>query len=105
MASANYRVFIANMPAINAGVRVSGMPKYPNITQNYVRMFHDPNMRDHCPLWHLVQPLVEMGTQYSRHAHSSKSETQFAFRAGNSKTYPPPRVSAHNTFGVVFLNQ
>ena len=41
MVSASYRVFIANTPAINAGVRVSGMPKYRNIAQNYARTFRD----------------------------------------------------------------
>ena len=36
-----YRVLIANMGSINPGVKVSGMPKYPNITQDYARTFHD----------------------------------------------------------------
>ena len=36
-----YRVGIMNMPAINPGVRVSGMPKFPEITQAYARTFHD----------------------------------------------------------------
>ena len=30
-----------NMPSINPGVRVSGMPKFPDITQAYARTFHD----------------------------------------------------------------
>lgn len=37
----NYRVLIANMGSINPGVKVSGMPKYPTITQDYARTFHD----------------------------------------------------------------
>ncbi len=37
----NYRVIIANMPGINPGVKVSGMPKYPTITTDYARSFHD----------------------------------------------------------------
>jgi metallo-beta-lactamase class B len=36
-----YRVGIMNMPSINPGVRVSGMPKFPDITQAYARTFHD----------------------------------------------------------------
>ena len=32
---------IANMPGINPGVTVSGMPKYPNIATDYARSFHD----------------------------------------------------------------
>jgi metallo-beta-lactamase class B len=34
-----YRVIIANMGSINPGVTVSGMPKYPNITQDYAKTF------------------------------------------------------------------
>jgi metallo-beta-lactamase class B len=34
-----YRVIIANMGTINPGVKVSGMPKYPGITQDYARTF------------------------------------------------------------------
>ena len=34
-----YRVVIANMPSINPGVRVSRMPKYPGIRDDYVRTF------------------------------------------------------------------
>ena len=34
-----YRVVIANMPSINPGVTVSGMPKYPGITADYARTF------------------------------------------------------------------
>jgi metallo-beta-lactamase class B len=34
-----YRVIIANMGSINPGVRVSGMPKYPGIAQDYARTF------------------------------------------------------------------
>ena len=34
-----YRVIIANMPGINAGVTVSGMPKYPTIADDYARTF------------------------------------------------------------------
>ena len=37
----DYRVIIANMPGINPGVKVSGMPKYPNIATDYARSFHD----------------------------------------------------------------
>ena len=36
-----YRVGIMNMPGINPGVRVSGMPKFPDITQAYTRTFHN----------------------------------------------------------------
>ena len=36
-----YRVGIMNMPSINPGVRVSGMPKFSDITQAYARTFHD----------------------------------------------------------------
>jgi metallo-beta-lactamase class B len=34
-----YRVVIANMGSINPGVTVSGMPKYPNIGDDYARTF------------------------------------------------------------------
>jgi metallo-beta-lactamase class B len=34
-----YRVIIANMGSINPGVTVSGMPKYPNIAQDYAKTF------------------------------------------------------------------
>jgi len=34
-----YRVVIANMGSINPGVKVSGMPNYPGITQDYARTF------------------------------------------------------------------
>ena len=34
-----YRVVIANMPSINPGVTVSGMPKYPGIAEDYARTF------------------------------------------------------------------
>jgi len=37
----DYRVLIANMPGINPGVKVNGMPRYPNIAQDYARSFHD----------------------------------------------------------------
>jgi metallo-beta-lactamase class B len=37
----DYRVLIANMPGINAGVTVKGMPKYPAIATDYARSFHD----------------------------------------------------------------
>ena len=37
----DYRVLIANMGGINPGVKVSGMPKYPNIAEDYARTFHD----------------------------------------------------------------
>ena len=30
-----------NMASINPGVRVSGMPKFPDIAQAYARTFHD----------------------------------------------------------------
>jgi metallo-beta-lactamase class B len=36
-----YKVGIMNMGSINPGVRVSGMPKFPGITQAYARTFHD----------------------------------------------------------------
>ena len=36
-----YRVGIMNMPSINPGVKVNGMPKFPGITQAYARAFHD----------------------------------------------------------------
>jgi metallo-beta-lactamase class B len=36
-----YRVGIMNMPSINPGVRVSGMPKFPDIPQSYARTFHE----------------------------------------------------------------
>jgi len=36
-----YRVLIANMGSINPGVKVSGMAKYPEITADYARTFHD----------------------------------------------------------------
>jgi metallo-beta-lactamase class B len=35
----DYRVAIANMAGINAGVTVSGMPKYPTIADDYARTF------------------------------------------------------------------
>jgi metallo-beta-lactamase class B len=34
-----YRVVIANMPSINPGVTVSGMPNYPGIADDYARTF------------------------------------------------------------------
>jgi len=34
-----YRVLIANMPTINEGVKVSGMPSYPNIATDYAYTF------------------------------------------------------------------
>jgi metallo-beta-lactamase class B len=37
----SYRVGIMNMPGINPGVRVSGMPKFPEIAQAYAQTFHD----------------------------------------------------------------
>lgn len=37
----NYRVGIVNMGSINPGVKVTGMPKYPGILQDYARTFHD----------------------------------------------------------------
>jgi metallo-beta-lactamase class B len=36
-----YHVGIVNMGSINPGVKVSGMPKFPDITQAYARTFHD----------------------------------------------------------------
>jgi metallo-beta-lactamase class B len=36
-----YRVGIVNMASINPGVRVSGMPKFPDIAQAYAQTFHD----------------------------------------------------------------
>jgi metallo-beta-lactamase class B len=38
-AGKTYRVIIANMGSINPGVTVSGMAKYPGITQDYARTF------------------------------------------------------------------
>jgi len=40
-AGKTYKVGIMNMPGINPGVKVSGMPKFPDITQAYARSFHD----------------------------------------------------------------
>jgi len=36
-----YRIGIMNMPGINPGVRVSGMPKFPKIAEAYARTFQD----------------------------------------------------------------
>jgi metallo-beta-lactamase class B len=36
-----YRVGIVNMGSINPGVKVTGMPKYPGIMQDYAHTFHD----------------------------------------------------------------
>lgn len=36
-----YRVGIMNMGSINPGVKVTGMPKFPEIGQAYARTFHD----------------------------------------------------------------
>jgi metallo-beta-lactamase class B len=36
-----YMVGIMNMASINPGVRVSGMPKFPDIAQAYAHTFHD----------------------------------------------------------------
>jgi len=36
-----YRVGIMNMASINPGVRVTGMPKYPEIGKAYAQTFHD----------------------------------------------------------------
>jgi metallo-beta-lactamase class B len=36
-----YRVGIVNMASINPGVRVSGMPKFPDIAQAYAKTLHD----------------------------------------------------------------
>ncbi|CAN5250780.1 subclass B3 metallo-beta-lactamase BJP-1 [soil metagenome] len=36
-----YRVLIANMPSINYGVILSGMPGYPDIGKDYARTFED----------------------------------------------------------------
>ena len=38
-AGKTYRVLIANMGSINPGVRVSGMPAYPSIGEDYARTF------------------------------------------------------------------
>jgi metallo-beta-lactamase class B len=35
----DYRVIIANMPGVNQGVTVAGMPKYPTIGDDYTRTF------------------------------------------------------------------
>jgi metallo-beta-lactamase class B len=40
-AGKTYRVGIMNMGGINPGVKVSGMPAFPEITQAYARTFHD----------------------------------------------------------------
>lgn len=40
-AGKTYRVGIMNMASINPGVRVSGMPKFPDIREAYARTFHD----------------------------------------------------------------
>jgi metallo-beta-lactamase class B len=40
-AGKTYRVGIVNMGSINPGVKVSGMPGFPGITQAYARTFHD----------------------------------------------------------------
>jgi metallo-beta-lactamase class B len=40
-AGRTYRVGIMNMPSINPGVRVGGMPKFPGIAQAYAATFHD----------------------------------------------------------------
>jgi metallo-beta-lactamase class B len=40
-ADKTWRVGIVNMASINPGVRVSGMPKFPDIAQAYARTFHD----------------------------------------------------------------
>jgi len=37
----DYRVVIANLPSINPGVKMSGMPGFPDIAQAYARTFHD----------------------------------------------------------------
>lgn len=37
----SYRIGIMNMPSINPGLRVSGMPKFPDTAQAYARTFHD----------------------------------------------------------------
>ena len=36
-----YKVGIMNMPSINPGVTVNGMPKFPGIADAYARTFHD----------------------------------------------------------------
>jgi metallo-beta-lactamase class B len=36
-----YRVGIMNMGSINPGVRVTGMPRFPDIEQAYAKTFHD----------------------------------------------------------------
>src|SRR6185312_15818962 len=36
-AACDYRVIIANMPSINAGVKLTGMPGFPDIAQAYAR--------------------------------------------------------------------
>ncbi len=37
----DYRVLIANLPSINPGVTVNGMPKYPTIGKDYAGTFRD----------------------------------------------------------------
>lgn len=36
-----YHVIIANLGSINPGVKMSGMPNYPGIADDYARTFHD----------------------------------------------------------------
>lgn len=43
-----------NMPSINLGVRVSGMPKFPDIAQAYARTFHDQKETQLTCDWHLT---------------------------------------------------
>ena len=40
-AGKTYHVIIANMGSINPGVKMRGMPTYPNIAADYARTFHD----------------------------------------------------------------
>jgi metallo-beta-lactamase class B len=57
-----YRLGIVNMPSINAGVQVSGMPKFPGIAQAYAGTFHDQkNMK--IDVW-----LASHAAQFDLHA-------------------------------------
>jgi metallo-beta-lactamase class B len=56
-----YKVGIMNMPSINPGVRVSGMPKFPDITQAYARTFHDQK-ETKIDVW-----LASHGAQFNMH--------------------------------------
>ena len=57
-----YRVGIVNMPSVNAGVQLSGMPKFPGIAEAYARTFQDQkNMK--IDVW-----LASHAAQFDLHA-------------------------------------